>query len=485
MGMARKIGCRCPKGKGARQPPINHDFAIFRGFEEKNDVTSGLRLLSVCLLPGLCGMATAVRSETAELLRPAIVDDEAQAVSAEEPAPVPSLTITPEEEQPLPRRARQATDPYAPHGVTLGGITLFPSLEAGTVFTSNVARASAGAQSDTGLSLKPSLRFESDWVRHSWEGQANGDLAAYLKHVDSNSAQADASSKFHLDIRRTTQAEFEASYALDQTGSENSEVPDTAIGNRTSHTLNANAAIIHDFGGLEGRAKLGIERQIYEDVELSGGGTEDNSDRNNYTPSLSLRLTYTDPPAMKPFVELAYAPRFHDEKLDRNGLRRNSQGLTASAGIVLNRDPIWSGEAALVYSLRNYQDSALVTNDAIGINGNLTWRPTDITSVVITLATTLNESSSAASSGTKTRSGRVDVNHELRENVTLLGSFGLTLDKGQGGTDTTISSKLGVDWQLNPNLVWTASYDGTWVNGAISSDSYNDQRLMTGFVLRR
>ena len=84
--------------------------------------------------------------------------------------------------------------------------------------------------------------------------------------------------------------------------------------------------------GLEGRAKLGIERQIYEDVELSGGGTEDNSDRNNYTPSLALRLSYTDPPALKPFVELTYAPRFHDEKFDRNGLRRNSQGIDCKCG---------------------------------------------------------------------------------------------------------------------------------------------------------
>jgi hypothetical protein len=60
-----------------------------------------------------------------------------------------------------------------------------------------------------------------------------------------------------------------------------------------------------------------------------------------------------DPPALKPFVELTYAPRFHDEKLDRNGLRRNSQGLTASVGVALDHGPIWSGDAALVYSVRN------------------------------------------------------------------------------------------------------------------------------------
>ena len=448
-------------------------------------MTSSLRLLSVCLVAGFCGAIHSAHSETVDLLRPTIVDDEAQVEPVQMPAVVPSLTITPEEEQAPLKIARQAIDPYAVEGVKLGGIILYPSLEAGTLYASNIANASTGARSDIGLYLKPSLRFESDWIRHSWEGRASGDLVAYLENNNLDSKQAHVGSKFRLDILHTTRAEFEASYALDQTGAENSEVPDTAIGNRTDHTLRASAAIVHDFGPLEGRAKLGIERQIYEDVALSGGGTEDNSDRDNYTPYATLRLSYTDPPVLKPFVELTYAPRFHDEKLDRNGLRRNSQGLTTSVGVALDRGPIWSGEASLVYVSRDYEDSALATNDAIGINGNLTWEPTDLTSVVMTLATALNESSSATSSGTKTWSGRVDVVHELRENVNLLGGLGLALDKGSSGTDKTINSMLGVEWQLNPNLAWTASYDGTWVRAATSSDNYNDQRLMTGIVLRR
>lgn len=445
-------------------------------------MTSCLRLLSVCLMAGCCGVAASARGETVDLLRPAIAEDE---IPAEEPAAIPSLTIVPEEEQAPLKAMRPTLDPYAAPGMKLGGMTLYPELEAATVYTSNVGRSANDAKSDVGLSLRPSLRFESDWVRHSWTGQATGDFTAYLENDDFNAAQADTGSKFRLDIRHTTRAEFDASYALGQESSADSEVPDTAIGNRTDHTLAANAAIIHDFGGLEGRAKLGIERQIFEDVDLSGGGTEDNSDRNNYTPSLALRLSYTDPPALKPFVELAYAPRFHDEKFDRNGLRRNSQGVTASVGVTLDQGPFWLGEMALVYAMRDYEDSALDTIDAIGINGNLTWSPTDLTSVVMTLATALDESSSATSSGTITRSGRIDAAHELRENVTLLGGFGVEFEKFSGGTDTTLSSNIGIEWQLNPNLAWTAGYEGTWFETAATGGDYNEQRLMTGIVLRR
>jgi hypothetical protein len=297
--------------------------------------------------------------------------------------------------------------------------------------------------------------------------------------------QADASSKFRLDIHHDMHADFDASYRLSQDGAGNSEVPNTAIGDRTDHTLNASAAITREFGAFDGRLKFGIERRIFEDVDLSGGGTEDNRDRNTISPSLGVRLAYVDPPALKPFIDVTYEPRFHDQKLDRNGLARDSQGVTASLGVTLERGPIWSGEAAIVYAFRDYKDAALKTNAAFGINGNLTWRPTELTSVVMTLATSLDETASATSSGSRTYSGRLDLTHALRENVNLLAGMGVSTTKTEFGAEDTITSKLGVEWQMNPELAWTASYDGTWFKAPQSIDSYNEQRVSTGFVIRR
>ena len=152
-------------------------------------MTSCLRLLSVCLMAGCCGVAASARGETAGLLRPTIAEDEAQVEEVEEPAVVPSLTIAPEEEQAPLKTIRPIIEPYAAPGIKLGGMALYPELETGTVYTSNVARSAANAKSDVGLSLRPSVRFESDWVRHSWTGQASGNFTAYLENNDFNSAQ--------------------------------------------------------------------------------------------------------------------------------------------------------------------------------------------------------------------------------------------------------------------------------------------------------
>ena len=451
---------------------------------ELSGVRLAVQVLSVCVAAGLSGAASPSCAQEADVLRPALNDD----AITDEPVvePPPPLTIAAEEEAlPPPKKRKPVENPYAAQGIGLGGIKLYPSLQVGSLYTSNVSKATLGQRSAAGLHLKPSLRFESDWARHSWTGQASGDLTTYLKKDTVNRKNLDLSSKFRLDIRRFTRVELDATYGLSQTGSEDSEVPSTAIGNRTEHTLTASSAIIHDFGPLEGSLKLGLERQIFEDVELSGGGKEDNADRNNYTPSLGLRLAYTEPPALKPFVDVAYAPRFHDQKLDRNGLARDSQGVTASAGVILDRGPFWSGEIAIVYTARDYKDASLATNSAFGINGNLTWQPTDLTSVALTLATGLNETSSATSSGSRIYSSRVDLTHALRDNVNLLAGFGISLDDDVNGADKTITSKLGVEWQINPDLAWTASYDGTWFDGATSGDNYNEQRISAGIVLRR
>jgi hypothetical protein len=102
-------------------------------------VTSSLQLVSICVAADLCGDVSPAHSETVDTLRPTIADDEAQADPVEEPVVAPSLTITPEVEQVPLKNLKQIADPYAAPGVKFGGIILYPSLEADTLYTSNTA----------------------------------------------------------------------------------------------------------------------------------------------------------------------------------------------------------------------------------------------------------------------------------------------------------------------------------------------------------
>ena len=387
--------------------------------------------------------------------------------------------------EPLRRKRPVTVDPYAAVGIGMGVFTFYPSLTVAGVVTSNVEQAASGEQSAAGLRLQPALRFESDWLRHSWTGEAIYDRISYFDHEDLTSQEGSLFSKFRLDIRRTTRAEFEAAYDLDQTGLADSEIPETAIGFRAEHMIKMAAALIHDFGPVEGRVKAGTGWRLYDDVELAGGGIEDNADRDYSTPLLSLRATYTDPPLFKPYLQAAYEPRHYLRNRDRDGLQRSSQGLALSAGVVIDRDPIWSGDLAVTYLWRDYDDPALDSNSNIGLDGSLTWRPDELTKLVLAFETSLEDSVSATSSSNRNWTARLDFAHELRGNVEVLAGAGVEIEDTGTGDDVTYDANLGLVWKLGPSLAWTAGYDVEWLDAAASARGFTEHRISAGLTLSR
>ena len=391
-----------------------------------------------------------------------------------------------EADTPAPIRKKSSADPYAAIGIDAGGLRLFPSIEIGTVYSSNVGRSATNANADFALELKPSLRFESDWSRHSWTGSATGDLLHYKTNDDLSTLTGGVETAYRLDIRRTTKADFAASYTLSETGTENSQVPATAIGPRRDHNYTTSAALTHDFGGLEGSAKTTLARSLYEDVALNGGGTENNSDRNYWAPTLSLRAALNDNGAsFKPFAEVAYAPRLHDQTLDRNGINRNSQGLSLAAGLALNRGPIWDGEIALTYVVRDYADASLETAQGLGAIGRIKWSPTELTSVEATSGFSVDETSAAGISASRSWTTSLDLTHALRENLDAKAGLSFSVQDSGTGIDHSTTAKLGLDWKLNPNITAGVNYQGLWFSSGSTSGDYNDQRVMSSIVLKR
>ena len=273
---------------------------------------------------------------------------------------------------------------------------------------------------------------------------------------------------------------------MSETGTENTQVPNTAINPRRDHNFITSAKLTHDFGGLEGSVKTTLARSLYDDVALSGGGTENNSDRNYWAPTLSLRAAFTDNgTAFKPFGEVAYAPRFHDQTLDRNGVNRNSQGVSFAAGVVLNRGPIWDGEVALTYVVRDYAEASLETAQGLGVAGRIKWSPTELTSLEATSGFTVDETSTAGISASRSWTTSLDLTQSLRQNLDAKAGLGYSVRDSGTSTDTSTTAKLGLDWKLNPNMTASVNYQGLWFNSGAASGDYNDQRVMTSIVLKR
>lgn len=446
-------------------------------------VAKTLRCLWTAVL--LCGAAQAVWAQEADTgLRLETGDDEVEQVLPPPPPPKSALITIGDDDEPVIRKRKKVQDAFAAPGMRSGAFLLYPSLEIGSTVSSNVRKSPTKAKADVGLRLKPQLRFESDWVRHSLTGSASLNAEQFIENTDIKSRGGDMKANLRLDIRRTTTAEFDTFYSATSVGLESSELPATATGSRLDQGFGVGAGVTHDVGGLEGRLRLGLSRSVYGDVDLSGGGKEDNSDRNYNQLSLSARATLKTGAIVQPFAEVAFEPRMHDKKTDRNGLRRNSQGVRLSAGVAIADDPLWSGEVAATLERRDYSDDSLETVLAPGVAANLTWRPTDLTRFEFNAGASLAEAASAGVSASQNWSVGLQGTQELRDNLELVGGLRSSFERNAGVTDITTVGNLGVNWIVNPYVVLNAGYEGTYFNGAASGSNYVDHRLLTSIILR-
>ena len=376
---------------------------------------------------------------------------------------------------PLIRRVIARNDPYAPTGIGNDGLRFYPSLTAGSIFSSNVNNSANNPQSDIGLQLKPSLRIESDWSRHALTAGLDGDIVRYASHSEFGTSNLNVFERLRLDVRRTTTADINSSYVLDEAGGTDP----------TEHDLSGSLAITQDFGPMKARVTAATTSRFYDDRTRPNGTVEDNGDRNYNEPSLALRTTYNEYGPIRPYVEAAYSSRIHTRELDRNGINRDSTGLAMTAGVELDSGPIWTGDLGLTYLHRNYDTASLGSASALGMTGSLTWSPTELTKIVMATGTSLDETTSAATPATRHWITSVDMTYALRDNIDLLTGASLEIEDKGASIDKTYGGKLGLAWKFNPVLAWTAAYDLTWLDAGSGNGGYVEHRLSTGLTISR
>lgn len=437
------------------------------------------------------GLRTALDVE--EATQDADAEDENQDPQPVVTAPRPTtLEVNPLVEPsppppPPPKNRYSDIDPYDALGIQAGGLTIFPVMRVGGIVSDNPGLDTDNPKGDIGARLRPSLRITSDWVRHELTIEGAGDLIYYDDQSENNSKDIETNARLRLDILRSTTLTLDGYYALSENNGSDSEVPDTPTGIRTDQSFGANAALRHRNGRISATLLAGADWQYYGDVELAGGGEEKNGDRDYIQPQAALRVGYEASPALQPFVEAAYMPRFHFEVPDRNGFDRDSNGYRVGVGVAFEPSPIWSGELALTYLWRDYADDQLETLDVFGLTGRVTWRPTELTTLDLTLLTSLDETATAGSSGARNHDAYLAISHDLRAYLTIHGGVGLSYEDVQGTDETELKlrSNAGVIYRMNRWVAWTLDYDFLYNDNSEPDSDYYENRLTAGIEVRR
>ena len=335
--------------------------------------------------------------------------------------------------QPSRRSLKPDDDPFGNVGFHTGSFLTKAAVEVWGGYNSNPGRIEP-PRGSAFYTVSPELLSKSEWSRHSLTIDLRGSFTGYdttfpptvdcncnpptpvASPVPTNIDTPSFNGKIigRLDASRDTRinSELRMRVFTDNPGSPNIQVGLSKYPLAT--TVGTTIGAEHDFNRLQVSVNGLADRTTYQYSKLTDGTSSSNDDRNfNQVGALS-RVSYDLMPGVKPFAEVEADARTHDLKYDRSGYQRDSNGGYAKAGSTFEFSRLLTGEAAIGYSLRSYQDPRLDNMKGLLTSASLVWTATGLTTVRLDAASSIDETTLPGVAGTISRDYSVQVDHALR-----------------------------------------------------------------------
>jgi hypothetical protein len=399
--------------------------------------------------------------------------------------------------QPARRRLKPDDDPFANVGFHTGTFLTKAAVEVWGGYNTNPGRINE-PKGSAFYTVAPELLIASDWERHSLIADLRGSFTGYNTtfpplasgpspvptSIDTPSFNGKISGR--VDARRDTRINTELRMRVftDNPGSPNiqqglSQYPlATAIG--------GTVGVERDFNRLQVSVAGLADRTTYQWSKLTDGSSTTNDDRNFNQFGVLTRVSYDLMPGVKPFGEFQIDTRKHDVQFDRSGFQRDSNGGTVKAGSTFEFSRLLTGEAALGYALRTYQDPRLTDMKGLLTSASLIWTPSGLTTVTFGATSSIDETTLPGVSGSISRDYSLQVDHAFRR--WLIG----TAKVGTGTTDydgTRFDKRYFVEGDLVYKLSRTFHIKGQvrhdWLESSIAGASSAATVVMLGIRVQR
>jgi hypothetical protein len=409
-----------------------------------------------------------------------------EAITAGAPG-TPPVQIGPIRTNPKKRKA-DSDDPYAPLGIHTGAFYFYPAIAFIGGYDTNPEHVPGGGGARF-YTVAPELRVQSDWSRHELKIDLRGSYIGYSPDEVPTLSRPYLNGKIdgRVDVTQDTRVDLGSRVLVstDNPGSPNlqaglAKLPIYIAGG-------GNIGLGQRFNRFDLSIKGDVERTVYQESVLTDGSTASNDDRNYDQYTGVLRGGYELSPALKPFAEIAVDMRVHDLNSDSSGYQRNSNGFTSKAGAKFEFTRMLTGEAALGYTQRVYEDPRLANiNGPIG-NVSLLWTADALTSVKLLGASTIGESTVPGVSGAFYRTIGMQVDHAFRR--WLIGSLklGFEIDNyvGLDRVDKLYSVGAGLTYKLDRSVQVSGEFRQNWLHSNVVGVDYTESIFMLGLRLQR
>jgi hypothetical protein len=422
------------------------------------------------------------------------VADSAGAALAAAPPGAPPVELGPIRRAPKKQKAHsEPADPYAPLGVHAGAFTLIPAVELIGGHDSNPGRSPGGAAANF-YTIAPELQAQSNWSRHEFKADLRGSYNGYSPDQTPTLSRPYFNGKLdgRIDVTHNTRVDLNSRLLIstDNPGSPNLQAGLAKLPVFT--TMGGSIGLGQKFNRLDLSIKGDIERTMYQDSSLVDGTTASNQDRNYNQYTGKLRGGYDLSPM--PYVELDVDTRRHDLNTDFSGFQRDSNGVTGIVGSTFKLTNLLTGDLGLGYETRSYEDPRFARLSGLIGNGSLIYTASALTTVKLTLASVIGESTIPGVSGVLSRDLGLQVDHSLRRWLIATFKAGTGIDdyKGidSGGAtpereDHRYYAGAGLTYKLNRSIQIKGEARREWLHSNIAGNDYTANIFLLGLRLQR
>lgn len=374
------------------------------------------------------------------------------------------------------RPARLARfEPFDPIGHRAGSWVIFPSVESGISATTNAFRAS-NAKPDFIFDVRPTILAVTDWQRHALQFKATGLGSAYGEYPTENDRAYAFEARGRLDITRDANIEVLAAHQFDQE-TRSSLFTATDAKNRTSFFTDKIAVAYNQrFNRLSIQLRGAFTDTDYQPVATIAGGTLSNDERDLSERETAIRAAWSFSPTLVAFAEAATNTQTY-RTLPSDGISRDSTGDRFKAGLSFgNVSAIWRGEVALGYGRQQTRDDRLRPIDGMLIDANLGWRPTALTSLLLTAKTDFLTSTQPGQTSAVQYLAGIELRHAFQRRLLGIASLNTQITDYQGATamERTSTAELGLEYYLSHSTTLLGKYSHVVQTGAAADNFISD-----------
>ena len=377
-------------------------------------------------------------------------------------------------------------DPYASLGIRSGGLTYFPAFEQSLGYDSNPNRLSDRPQGSFLSRTEGALRVQSDWPVHALDVQMRAAYNAFASVPDANRPDADGRATLRFDLTRHTQIDLESAFRLDTERPGSPELGVAAIERPPISRFGSAAGVTERFNRLSVGLCGSIDRAVFEDARLTSGEVLDQTDRNVTAYGARLRTGYELSPGTTPFVDLLVDTRIHDRRIDNAGFRRDSDSQGFRAGSTFEITRLITGEASAGYQVRRFEDERLRELRGPILDAAVIWAVTPLTTVRLRASAQTEDTTVTNASGILSQRAVLEVQHDLRRNLSLIGALTFSRAEYQGIflREDGFSASLRAEYRLTRALAMRASYTHERLKSTSPNSDYKANVFLLGMRLQ-